>query len=853
MKKTLILLTAFLLFFNSVKSQPGSFETSFGNNGKVAFNFSTDGQSELINLSKLADGKILCVGTEAYKLAFARLLSNGSPDPSYGINGKIVTAYDYPSVSKIQQDGKVIVASGSVILRFDNNGSPDPTFAGGSIVLPSVTDYYLSSILSIENKADGKILVLTLIASTINYPEVSLALFCFNQNGTSDLTFGVNGVQKLLAGTFGPYSTNRAFSDGKMLIREDGKIMILGALLKEPPYSAYGVNLYVARLNSDGSFDNSFDGDGKLISSYEITYTEFGAQILADNKILVGMGYVLLRLNENGLPDDSFAVGLSSYTGVIGMGPTEVFGKNIKLQDDGKIMKIGSYIGTQNALFRYNADGAVDPSFGNNGGVVIFTSISEQGFLTNLFVFDNTCYAFGSSNAPFQSATIHAYQLSSNQFTCPANITATTALGQCSVTVNNIDPGTVATFNYTLSGATTGSGTGSVSGMQFNTGITTVTYSLADAPSQICSFTVTVDSYTLLGIQSIKLQQNNTVVNGSVGVVSPAGNASMKKNVSIAGPGAFLKAQNISLQAPYTIPTIIYTPANVALPTMIYNTTSTSGLSNITVPNSTTTTLNGNLKNVTIGANCNVSMTGNIFGAITIGSGSTVTFSQSVVDVTAITMNAGTVSANTQLKFSSDATVRCAGSILVNSRSIVNPDNHKVIFYLGKTSGAPVAFTVAAGGNETLNASIYIPSGKISVGGDATNMTYMSGKFIAENIETLDKNVIWNWYDCTPAGDAQLTSAKTNEAKREQLAKPVNGLNIKAWPNPSEHQFLLNVESSSSDPINIRVYDMYGRMVFSTTGSANKQHQFGNRFVSGTYIAEVRQGANRSTVKLVKQ
>jgi hypothetical protein len=52
--------------------------------------------------------------------------------------------------------------------------------------------------------------------------------------------------------------------------------------------------------------------------------------------------------------------------------------------------------------------------------------------------------------------------------------------------------GDFSNISYTLAGATTGSGKGSVSGVGFNTGITTVTYSEINNPAITCSFTVTV-------------------------------------------------------------------------------------------------------------------------------------------------------------------------------------------------------------------------------------------------------------------------------------------------------------------------------------------------------------------------
>jgi hypothetical protein len=80
--------------------------------------------------------------------------------------------------------------------------------------------------------------------------------------------------------------------------------------------------------------------------------------------------------------------------------------------------------------------------------------------------------------------------------TCPANATVSAGAGQCTAVVNGIDPviSPVQAFTYTLSGATTGSGSGTASGQTFNTGATTVLYTLTGSPTVNCSFTVTVNS-----------------------------------------------------------------------------------------------------------------------------------------------------------------------------------------------------------------------------------------------------------------------------------------------------------------------------------------------------------------------
>lgn len=82
---------------------------------------------------------------------------------------------------------------------------------------------------------------------------------------------------------------------------------------------------------------------------------------------------------------------------------------------------------------------------------------------------------------------------------CPDNQTITASPGATEVLINNINPivsddcGTPS-ITYTLTGATTGSGTGVASGLNFQIGVTTVTYTATDdvGNSTDCSFDLTV-------------------------------------------------------------------------------------------------------------------------------------------------------------------------------------------------------------------------------------------------------------------------------------------------------------------------------------------------------------------------
>ena len=83
---------------------------------------------------------------------------------------------------------------------------------------------------------------------------------------------------------------------------------------------------------------------------------------------------------------------------------------------------------------------------------------------------------------------------------CPLDVEETIAADQCSK--DNVTPGLPSitdncpnpVLSYTLTGATTGSGAGTVSNTTFNIGVTTVTYTVTDlgGNSRSCSFTVTI-------------------------------------------------------------------------------------------------------------------------------------------------------------------------------------------------------------------------------------------------------------------------------------------------------------------------------------------------------------------------
>lgn len=81
-----------------------------------------------------------------------------------------------------------------------------------------------------------------------------------------------------------------------------------------------------------------------------------------------------------------------------------------------------------------------------------------------------------------------------------------------------------------------------------------------------------------------------------------------------------------------------------------------------------------------------------------------------------------------------------------------------------------------------------------------------------------------------------------------------NTLKVTAMANPALNYFTLRTQSSSDQPLQLKVLDMFGRIVETRTGiAANSTFHIGNQLRGGVYLVEVIQGDQRQTLKLIRQ
>ncbi|MDQ6766152.1 MAG: dockerin type I domain-containing protein [Verrucomicrobiota bacterium] len=347
--------------------------------------------------------------------------ADGDLDPTFGVGGKVVTDFnnssDTLSRMAVQPDGK-IVAIGSTrastgsnkyaLARYNPDGTLDNTFGTGGKVTTVIANV-LENANAILLLPDGKILIGGSIAQPTT-TDSSWALLRYNTNGSLDTTFGTGGLVKTNIGTY-------LDSIGRLAFQADGKIIAAGnTAIPRPPGEQRNSDIALARYNQDGSLDPSFGTNGIVISDFGPVPNYFADDATAlliqpDGKIVIagdsdGGGYydfLVARYNTNGTLDATFGNGGFTKTDV-GNG-FEDGASDAVLQPDGKIICAG-WANRSNAanddfvLLRYNANGALDPTFGTGGKVVfILDNLADEALTSVVLQADGKILALGDSNS----------------------------------------------------------------------------------------------------------------------------------------------------------------------------------------------------------------------------------------------------------------------------------------------------------------------------------------------------------------------------------------------------------------------------------------------------------------------
>lgn len=255
------------------------------------------------------------------------------------------------------------------VVRLKPNGSYDETFGkeGGftSIDLSAGTRSIRTSIHGqrLAVQADGKI-VGTAYAYNQAQNMTELLVFRLTANGIPDSSFGTNSQVKILLGNTETYGDC-------ITVLKNGKIAVGGRY-----FTGTSFGQAIVRLLPSGVRDSSFNGNGA--KGFRIGDTNESVKSIAeqpDGKLVLGSScflgsnydMVVARLNTNGDLDNSFnGVGWTW----VPFGINDDLLEDIALQDDNKIVMAGwTNIGSMQvwAIARLNANGAIDNTFDADG------------------------------------------------------------------------------------------------------------------------------------------------------------------------------------------------------------------------------------------------------------------------------------------------------------------------------------------------------------------------------------------------------------------------------------------------------------------------------------------------------
>lgn len=249
-------------------------------------------------------------------------------------------------------------------------GDLDLSFGGGGKVTTDLfgqPDHPFSMAL----QPDGKLIVAGVTSNNITSQD--FAVVRYNTDGTLDPGFGVGGRVTTTFSVFGSQDVARAVA-----LQPDGKIVVAGDSISD---------FALARYNSDGSLDTSFGSDGMLRTDFNRSDDSAAAiAIQGDGKIVAAgfsdlrrvfpprFDFAVVRYNSDGSLDPSFGNNGKVTTDFFNL---EDRANAITIQADGKILLAGPVHRASFSPFlldfgiaRYEPVGSLDLSFGMGGKVV---------------------------------------------------------------------------------------------------------------------------------------------------------------------------------------------------------------------------------------------------------------------------------------------------------------------------------------------------------------------------------------------------------------------------------------------------------------------------------------------------
>jgi uncharacterized delta-60 repeat protein len=262
-------------------------------------------------------------------------------------------------------NGQVVAAGishgSSVLLAYRHDGSLDPTFGDGGVV---VTDFSPGTNERINDMSvqDKNRLVVVGHACEVNSERCAMFLGKYRPDGRLDFQFGRSGKRY----------DNRSSGEA-LAIQADGRLLTAGSSTDDP-----GSDFALVRFQSNGRLDKTFGANGLVLTDFGGTDVAADVKVQGDGKIVVAGStdaggksvLALARYLPDGSLDPSFGRGGLVTTGV---GYCCAHAAGVVVLPNGGLVAAGNAAQSDSGLWilvGYEPDGSIDPAFGVDGLVV---------------------------------------------------------------------------------------------------------------------------------------------------------------------------------------------------------------------------------------------------------------------------------------------------------------------------------------------------------------------------------------------------------------------------------------------------------------------------------------------------
>lgn len=264
---------------------------------------------------------------------------------------------------------RLLFAAGELDLQFSGDGRTTIDFGYNDVARDVVVD------------ASGRIIA----AGYDMGGSADFAVARFLAGGELDTTFNdvasptlANGDGKLSFG-FGGLSSERASG---VALQSDGKIVVVGTTKPGPDDAAdSGNDFAIARINADGTLDATFGGDGKVTIDFggndqcnDVVIQPDGKIVVVGSRLTLGpleQDFAVARLNSDGTLDNTFSDdGMQNVDMLAG---ADDFANGVAMSGEKIIVAGASGLRGSGAtafnfaIARLNADGSLDSDFSGDG------------------------------------------------------------------------------------------------------------------------------------------------------------------------------------------------------------------------------------------------------------------------------------------------------------------------------------------------------------------------------------------------------------------------------------------------------------------------------------------------------